>query len=740
MIAALAARPRLAVGAVLLVIAACLPLLWPLQLGAGLRDLALRDEPAQALERQWAERFGDRDFLVVLFQPRGDLLAPANLAALDALQRELAALSGVARVSGLLDVALPGGEPLAFDAVLAGDWPTLRNRAPDDAASRRALLHHPLYRELLIGRSGTLTALQITAAGSDAAALVAPVRSVLARHAGAAELHLSGPAATEAAVVAQLARELPAVAALFALLAAVALLGWLRHPLWLLLPLLSLAFAGLPLLAATALLGWALTPLLLGVWLLLALLALQQGAHFARCYRGQAGPVPMRALAALQRWRGPALLSALAAALPFAALALLPVPALARAGLLLAPGALLVWLGTALLAVPLLTLPPHPPLASAPSLPPLSGNRRAAALALFGALLLAALLVLPQLRPAQHLLDHFRDDSGLRRTLALVDAELGGSEPLQMLLTAAPASAGPRAESDPFADDAFADFAAETGDAGHWFRRAGLQRLAAVEATVATLPAAGKVLSLTALQQLLRETLAGEPDDIQLALAQRQLPALPRELLLQPFLDDDAPTQTRLLLRLHADAAQPVAAAVTELRDRLEVGLGLAPAQIAVAGAALAHARLQEQLPVLLLRGVGMALALQLLLALVWTRSLRAALWLPLPGLCGVLAAFGAMAAFGGGIALTAPLLALAPLALGAAGAAQRLAGERAAGVTLLPAALALPALLLSAFVPALQLGLFGAVGLVAAALAALLLPAPGLLPLHNPDDAETQP
>jgi predicted RND superfamily exporter protein len=561
---------------------------------------------------------------------------------------------------------------------------------------------------------------------------------VLARHAGAAELHLTGPAATEAEVMTQLARELPVIAALFALLAAVALLGWLRHPLWLLLPLLSLAFAGLPLLAAMAQLGWALTPPLLGVWLLLALLALQQGAHFARCYRAQAGPVPARVPAALRRWLAPALLGALSAALPFAALVLLPVPMLVRAGLLLAPGALLVWLGTALLAAPLLTLLPRPPAASAPVLPPLLGRRRAIALALFGGLLLAALLALPQLRPAQHLLDHFRDDSELWRTLALVDAELGGSEPLQLLLTAPPAAGGPAEEGDPFADDEFADFAADAEEAGHWFRRAGLQRLTAVEATAAALPAMGKVLSLTALQQLLRETLGGEPDDIQLALAQRQLPVLPRELLLQPFLDDDAPGQTRLLLRLHAAAAQPVDAAVAELRDRLEVGLGLAPAQIAVAGAALAHARLQEQLPALLLRCVWMALALQLLLALVWTRSLRAALWLPLPGLCGALAAFGAMAAGGSGIALTAPLLALALLALGGAAAAQRLAGERAAGVTLLPAALALPALLLSVFVPALQLGLFGAVGLVAVALAALLLPAPGLLPLHRPDHAET--
>src|SRR5690606_12053060 len=116
-----------------------------------------------------------------------------------------------------------------------------------------------------------------------------------------------------------------------------------------------------------------------------------------------------------------------------------------------------------------------------------------------------------------------------------------------------------------------------------------------------------------------------------------------RRLLLDPFLSSDGEL-ARLLVQLRA-GAEGTSVLRREVKDRLEVMLGLAPEQVQFGGAALAHLRLQSALPGIALKALALGVILQMASALLVWRSPRAALWLPLPGLIGAVICFGAMAA-----------------------------------------------------------------------------------------------
>lgn len=730
------ARPRLTLGAALLLLLAALFPLRGLQVDAALRELALDDEPALQLEQQWAERFGDAAYLIVLFRPDGDLLAPASLAALDRLQGELQALPGVMGVASLLDAEASAPGPTELTDLLSGDYPTLRQQPPTGPAARTALLTHPLHQERIIGRSGVHTTLHVTLANGTEAVSMAPViRALLQRHGATGTFWLAGEGAIAADLVALAAGEMVWLGLAVVAVVIAALLLWLRHPLW---PLLWLAASAAACLPPLLWLVWQqrpLTPLLLTLPPLLGLLALQYCIHLAGLYRTVAGSPQQRLALAWRRWLPGAAAGAMVAALLFSLLRLAPVGALAELGTLLAVGAPLGFLALALLAPALLSL--WPPAALSAPLPPLFSRRRAHALSLLGLLLLGALVVLPQLRPALSLADYFRAGSEPRQTLALLDTEFGGSELLQLVLERPARSAAPLAdEADPFAFDDFAEPAQQAP--AWWFRRAGLAQLAAAEAVLMAQPAVGRVTSLTTLQRVMALQLGHEPGEIELALAQRQLPALPRRMLLDPFLDGEG-QYARLLAQLRSEALVAPTAAIRELEDRIEVALGLAPEQLQAGGLALAHQRLQAALPGMGAHLLGLALLLQALFGLIWWRSPRAALWLPLPGLSGALLALGTMAAAGAAVTVSTLALLFGLLAIGGACAAQRLQGSAAAGVALLPAAVALPLLAFATLVPAQQFGLFGGLGLAAIAATALLLPAPRLLPLPD-NDLRTDP
>lgn len=133
------------------------------RLDASADSLILENDEALAFYREVAQRYGGSEFLIVTYEPsERALFSRPVLDDLATLQQELAVLPRVESVYSMLDVPLlySPKEPLGE---LAKGYRTLRDAdAPLELAAQELSGRNPLYRDLLVNRDGSMTALLIT--------------------------------------------------------------------------------------------------------------------------------------------------------------------------------------------------------------------------------------------------------------------------------------------------------------------------------------------------------------------------------------------------------------------------------------------------------------------------------------------------------------------------------------------------------------------------------------------------
>ena len=107
------------------------------------------------------------------------------------------------------------------------------------------------------------------------------------------------------------------------------------------------------------------------------------------------------------------------------------------------------------------------------------------------------------------------------------------------------------AEDDPFADDFDEGFTAEADDftQSYWFTTRGMERIEAIHEYVDSLPQTGKVLSLATTYKIVKQLWNGGVGDVELALVQKSLPGAVASLIVDPYFDE-ATDEARISLRV----------------------------------------------------------------------------------------------------------------------------------------------------------------------------------------------
>ena len=141
-------------------------------------------------------------------------------------------------------------------------------------------------------------------------------------------------------------------------------------------------------------------------------------------------------------------------------------------------------------------------------------------------------------------IDYFKPSTEIYKGLSLIDKKLGGTAPLDIIISA------PKEETyleDDFDD--FDDFGVETDEYGYWFNSQNLGRLEEIHDYLEGRPEIGKVLSVSSATKL-AEIVKGEKlDDLELALLRKVLPEDINNQLLSSYISDDD-NQVRLSARV----------------------------------------------------------------------------------------------------------------------------------------------------------------------------------------------
>ena len=572
-----------------------------MELNASADSLMLEDDEDLDYNRTLRARYGSDDFLIVTYSPAADLFSEAVLERLGRLRDELRAVEGVSSVTTILDVPLLQSPPIDLDDLPDGVR-LLSDPSVDRDLARRELTSSPLYRNLIISPDARTTAVRVDLREEntyqrlfrdrqrlldkrkeapwaeeeqaefqrlDAAFelnlqrlkdqqthVIRDVRTILDRYRDDATLYLGGVPMIITDSIDFVRNDLVTFGTGVILFVIVLLAFAFRRLRWVVLSLATCFAAGLAMVGFLGLVEWPVTVVSSNFISLLLILTLSLGLHLIVRYRELHLQKPEADQFALVRETlhskaVPSLYTTLTTMVAFGSLLVSRIGPVIDFGWMMVMGLALAFvLAFTLFPAGLMLLKPVIVRSHADPTENATGwlaglvSGRGSTIVLACALLgVVALIGTTQLTVENRFLDYFRKSTEIYKGMSLIDRQLGGTTPLDVVIDAPPWAQEEEEvdPDDPFAEELAEMMAEETGIAtsSHWFNSRGLANIREIHAGLEDFPETGKVTSLGTFSRVFGE-LAPQTleDDFVLSVLYRKLPDDVRDVLVDPYFDE----------------------------------------------------------------------------------------------------------------------------------------------------------------------------------------------------------
>ena len=623
------------------------------KLDASADSLTLEHDDDLNYFREVVQRYGSDNFLIVTFSPKqGDLFDDDNLQLLSSLRGELAAIDGVESMLSLLDVPLLYSPKIGV-ADLKNELNTLLSPGVDRQLAREEFLNSPIYKNLILSADGQTTGMlatlaldqkyldlvsardalrfikstqelsaeqQIelgrvsqefldyrTAKATQSHQLVADVRNLMNGYRERATIFLGGPDMITADMVDFIRSDLATFGIGILIFVIVTLAVIFRQLRWVVLPLSTCAICLIIILGFLSWIDWRLTVISSNFVALLLIITLALTMHLIVRYRELHRDQPdasqeQLVTATVTSMAKPCLYTVLTTMVAFLSLVVSNIRPVIDFGWMMTMGISLA------LLIAFIIIPAGMMLLGKGKNS--GGNDNSAAVtAVFsnfterhgGAVLLIALglgvlsvIGISRLEVENRFIDYFRSNTEIYQGMEIIDASLGGTTPMDIILQA-PTFAEPEQNDafeseysdneygddeysdDAFGEDAFASVEAETDDYGddpfgedafggdafgtdtnssdsnqlketYWFTSTGLADLAKLQAYIESLPEVGKVSSLVQIYDVASDLSGHKLNDFEIAFMRKSFGPEIYNQMVAPYLIEDI-DETRIQLR-----------------------------------------------------------------------------------------------------------------------------------------------------------------------------------------------
>ncbi|MBK8958676.1 MAG: MMPL family transporter [Proteobacteria bacterium] len=698
-------HPWLALALLGFVMAALLPGLRNFKLDASTDALLLESDKDLRSFRQLAMRYQTRDFLFVAVVPKdGDVFTPATLGMISDVRDELTQVAAVKDIITVLDVPLLSTVTGRM-ADLGMNFETLRSHEVKLEVARQELTTSPLYRNLVASADGKVGAMQIFLkdhprlprlsnlrdellykrihGGLSAAqeqelarlrpdyeqakeeyeattrAAIAEIRAILAKHSGQATLYLGGMPM----IIDDMMTFIHSDMATFGgavLLFLVVMMGIIfREVRWVALPFASCLYASTAMFGLLGLVGWKVTIISTNFVSLMLILTMSMNIHLVVRYRELLRDHPDMSQQELVRRTAmemarPSFYTVLTNIIGFGSFVLCDIKPVIDFGWMMSIGLLVAFASTFMLFPALLvmtrrralTRPESQGYAFTEWLAHLTERHGKAILVVSLLVAVVATLGTRRLEVENSFVSYFHKDTEIHQGLSLIDQQLGGTTPLDIVLKFPPDEGSVDATHKGTGDLAamFDDVAKAEQAPSSWFSDAKIARLKAVHAWLEKQPEIGKVLSLDSTLRVAEAMNDGKPlgaDGIETIY--RQMPDAAKANLFTPFVsvyDNEMRLSARIIDTLPGLQRKELLARIDSgLRERLK----LKSDEYEISGLLVLYNNVLQSLYKSQILTFGSAMACIMVPLLVMFRSLKAAIIGILPNLLGAVTILGFM-------------------------------------------------------------------------------------------------
>jgi len=678
-------------------------------LDASADSLILERDDDLRFYRSIRARFGSDDFLIVTYTPQEALFDGDTLSNLQEFRDELAALANVAKITSILDVPLVNSPAVDLDDISSGIH-YLENTATDRNLARRELLDSPVYRNLIINADATTTALRIDMRQDEdylqlrdrrddlrerriANSLhpgeidemadldsridaynqahiqqqnddIAAVREIMHRHSASASMHLGGVPMIVADSIDFIQHDLVVFGAGVLVFLILILASAFRKRRWIFLPLLTCTATCVFMLGLLGILDWRVTVVSSNFVSLLLILCLALTLHIIVRFREMHEQFPDADQYTLvsntvRRIVKPCLYTALTTIVAFGSLLVSGIRPVIDFGWMMSIGIVVAFVYSfTLFPAVLMLLKPGKPRSrddltaritrSLARLIQTSGSNTLLVFLLLGLIGIAGTT---QLSVENRFIDYYRKSTEIYQGMELIDRELGGTTPLEVIIDAPTVEA---IDEEEYEDDFVDIYADETADeAGitsrsHWFNSWQLGNVKNMHDYLDSLPETGKVVSLASVTRILEQI---DPDVVKdnfdLSIIYERLDPDIKDVLFTPYLSEDG-DQLRFSIRVfESDPTLRRARLLRQIRSDLKDQFGLEDEQIKLTGMLVLYNNMLQSLyqsQVLTLGAVFLAIMAMFLLLF---RSIKTAATAIVPVMLSAILVLGLMGWFG---------------------------------------------------------------------------------------------
>ena len=572
------------------------------QLDASSDTLLLDNDPDLKIYRENSRKYGSSDFLVIAFTPNKDIFTNETISLLENLVGKLKEVDGISNVLSLFDVPLLSYSEQSINE-LAENVVTLSTDDVDLTKAKNEFETNEVYRGLLISKDLKTIALQMTLQPNESyqkliskryelldqknlieeksfkqdlesldfqieeqkqinlineATLINEVRRITKDYEGYGEIFLGGGAMIAHDTIKMIQQDLftfgVAVFFMFVLILSIIF----RQFRWVIVPLVS---AGLSALFTTGLIswiGWKVTVVSANFIALLMIIGISLTVHLVVRYREITSKFnDISHNEALKRTLSqmflPCLYTALTTMVAFASLIISDIRPIIDFGLLMVLSIFIAFSVSFVFFGSLASL--------------MNKNLKdtkidyssgfttwinSLVVRFKNIILLISLLGfifsivgINKLSVENKFIDYFKPTTEIYKGLSLIDKKLGGTAPLDIIISAPENNF----ENDYESEDDFDDFGLETEQYGYWFNSQNLSYLEEIHDYLEARPEIGKVLSVSSAIKLAEIVKGNKLDDLELALLRKVLPEDINDQLLSSYISEDD-NQVRLSARV----------------------------------------------------------------------------------------------------------------------------------------------------------------------------------------------
>jgi len=679
-------------------------------LDASADSLLLEADKDLQLYRQIRERYPSPELLIVTYSPTTDLFSKRSMDRLKNLQQALTKVVGVDSITSLLNVPLLKSSNVPLSE-LANHVQTMESPGADPQRAKQELLASPIYKQLLLSRNGKTAALLIqlqdhpaleklhksrddlrrkrrttgiseteasklkqaetvyqqahTAANEQRHQMVLAIRGIMAPFKQHATLHLGGVPMVTDDMMTFVKNDLITFGSGVLVFLIIVLTFIFRQLRWIVLPLLSCTYASIVMIGLLGFIGWNVTVISSNFLALMLIITISMNIHLIVRYKQLGADLPTKdqrglVLKTAQKMVKPCLYTTLTTIMGFSSLVVSDIKPVIDFGWMMSAGLTVSFLTSFLLLPSLLLLMGKPREGSSEGpqfrlpgyLAHLTECHGRAIIIVSVVLAIASFVGITRLRVENSFINYFSKSTEIYQGLKLIDDQLGGSTPLEIILKL-------HGEQEPLTAEEIASMTPEeladerayakelASNPAYWFSPERIDRIKAVHDYLDSLDAIGKVQSLASVIRVAEDLHDGKPfDSLELSVLYKRVPATLRKTIIDPYLSIKN-NEARLFMRI-VDSRKDLRRAdlLAKIKHDLTTKLHFKPEDVTVTGLLVLYNNMLQSLFKSQITTLGVVMIGIAIMFLILFRSVLLAAIGIVPNLMGALVVLGIMGWF----------------------------------------------------------------------------------------------